>query len=58
MVTYGLNPKPQTEFLSKILGFSPTVDQFQEDVARTMKEEAALYPFCTETMILGCCYRV
>ncbi|OLQ09123.1 hypothetical protein AK812_SmicGene7248 [Symbiodinium microadriaticum] len=26
--------------------------QAQEDVARTMKEEAALYPFCTETMIM------
>ena len=39
---------------SRLLRFSPTVDQFQEDVARTMKEEATLYPFCTETMILGC----
>ena len=40
---------------SGLLRFSPTVDQFQEDISRSMKEEASLYPFCTETMTFGCC---
>ena len=41
------------EAVSGTIRFSPSKDMFQQDISRSMREEASTYPFCLETALLN-----